>query len=57
MTLGLKVGEFSELYLRGEYYDQSGNGHPAQAIGQLAQQNLFGAVKAANLMAGFKFGF
>ena len=57
VTLGLKVGEFSELYLRGEYYDQSGNGHPAQAIGQLAQQNLFGAVKAANLMAGFKFGF
>ncbi len=57
MTFGVKVTDTGEVYLRGEYYRQTGDGHPAGAIGQLANQNLFGGVKATSLMMGYSFGF
>ena len=57
LTLGFNISDNSEIYLRGEYYVQTGDSHPAGAIGQLAQQNLFSGVKAASLMAGFAFNF
>ena len=34
------------IYLRGDYYSQTGDGHPADAVGQLRNQNLFAGVKA-----------
>ncbi len=36
--LGLKLSDNAELYLRGQYYKQSGTSHPADAIGQLQNQ-------------------
>ena len=57
MKLGLKVGEESEISLLGQYYKQAGNGHPAGAPGQLANQNLFPAVSAVSLLAGLSIGF
>lgn len=56
-TLGFKLFGSSEAYIRGEYYEQQGNGHPAGAIGQLAHQNLFGGVKATSIMVGYSYGF
>jgi hypothetical protein len=61
LTYGAKLG-FTltpkiEVYLRGEYYQQMGNGHPADAIGQLKQQNLFGGVNAAYALLGFTWNF
>lgn len=52
---GLAVGEGSEISLRGEYYVQSGNQHPSNAIGQLANQNLFPSLQAINVMLGYSF--
>lgn len=57
LTLGVKVTDSGEVYLRGEYYRQTGVGHPPNAIGQLAGQNLFGGVKATSVMVGYSFGF
>jgi hypothetical protein len=61
LTWGGKVGfalnKRSELYLKGEYYDQTGNGHPANAIGQLKQQNLFPGTKAAIAFIGYSWDF
>ncbi len=61
LTYGSKIG-FAvttklEIYLRGEYYQQNGNGHPADAVGQLKQQNLFGGVNAGYAMFGFTWNF
>lgn len=61
MTYGAKIGfaltpKF-EIYLRGEYYQQTGNGHPSNAVGQLKQQNLFGGVDAAYALFGFSWNF
>ena len=57
LTLGLKVTRSGEVYLRGEYYAQTGVDHPPNAIGQLASQDLFSGVKATSLMLGYSFGF
>jgi hypothetical protein len=60
-TYGIKFGipfdQTSELNLRVEYYDQHGNGSPADAIGQLRQQNLFPDLKAYTLLLGYTFAF
>ena len=55
--IGLAVGNQTEINLLGLYYRQSGNGHPAGAPGQLAQQNLFPGVTAISVIAGFSVGF
>ena len=61
LTYGLKLGfnvtRSTEIYLRGEFYQETGNGHPADAIGQLKQQNLFAGVDAAYGMIGFSWNF
>jgi hypothetical protein len=56
-TLGVKVFDSSEVYVRGAYYEQLGDAHPAGAIGQLANQDLFSGVKATSVMVGFRYGF
>ena len=55
--LGFTINARSEFYLQGAYYQQTGNGHPANAIGQLRQQNLFSGTKAAMVFLGYSWDF
>jgi hypothetical protein len=55
--IGFNLNKRSELYIKGEYYDQAGNGHPAFAIGQLKQQNLFAGTRAAIAFIGYSWDF
>lgn len=57
VKLGFKPTGRTELYIRGSYYKQMGDGHPADAIGQLAQQNLFAGSKAAFVFLGYTWDF
>ncbi|HEY5085684.1 MAG TPA: DUF3570 domain-containing protein, partial [Rhizomicrobium sp.] len=61
LTYGAKIGYHingrSEFYLKGEYYEQMGNHHPANAIGQLKQQDLFSGTNAAVIFAGYSWEF
>ena len=57
LKAGLNIGKNGELYLLGEHYKQSGTAHPAGAIGDLANQNLFGGIKANSAVVGFRFTF
>lgn len=57
MKLGFKVQHDGELYLRADRYNQSGDAHPAGAIGELADQNLFTGVDATSVMVGYSFAF
>ena len=60
-TLGAKVGfklnGRSEIHIQGDYYQQTGNAHPADAVGQLKQQNLFACTKATFVTIGYKWDF
>jgi hypothetical protein len=55
--VGFQVGGSSEVYIQGAYYQQTGNGHPADAVGQLRQQNLFSGTKAAIVFLGYTWDF
>jgi hypothetical protein len=55
--IGFNLGGHLELYARGEYYRQNGNAHPANAIGQLKNQNLFAGTNAAFGMIGLTWDF
>ena len=55
--LGLSLSKRSEIYLKAEYYHQSGAAHPAVAFGQLTQQNLFTGSNAAILFMGYSWDF
>jgi hypothetical protein len=61
LTYGAKIGfrlsGRSEIYVRGEYYAQTGTDHPAGAIGQLQQQDLFPGTKAAYGFLGYQWKF
>ena len=61
LTYGAKIGfrlsGRSEVYVRGEYYAQNGTDHPAGAIGQLQQQDLFPGTKAAFGFLGYQWKF
>ncbi len=57
LKLGMNLSENSEINLRVEYYDQRGNGFPANAVGQLKQQNLFPDLKALTLLLGNTYAF
>jgi len=61
LTYGAKVGfplsARTEIYLRGGYYQQTGNGHPATAIGQLKTQDLFAGNKSVFGLFGFQWKF
>ncbi len=54
---GVQLFDNAELNVRVEYYDQHGNGSPANAIGQLRQQDLFPDLKAYTVLLGFTVGF
>jgi hypothetical protein len=61
ITYGAKIGFAlsgrTEIYLRGGYYDQTGNGHPADAVGQLKGQDLFSGTKAMFAFVGYTWDF
>jgi hypothetical protein len=61
LTFGAKLGVNltgrTELYFRGGYYQQQGNGHPVGAIGQLANQSLFSGTNAAFGFIGYTWDF
>jgi len=61
LTYGVKIGfrlsGRSELYVRGDYYSQMGDSHPADAIGQLRSQNLFAGTKATIVQVGYQWKF
>jgi hypothetical protein len=57
MKVGFKLSGRTEVYLRGGYYQQTGDGHPADAFGQLSQQNLFAGSKAAFVFLGYTWDF
>jgi hypothetical protein len=60
MTYGLKYGRTlpsgNELSLRVEYYAQTGEHHPADAIGELRELDLFPTVEAWIVNVGYTFG-
>lgn len=60
MTYGLKYGRTlpsgNELTLRVEYYAQTGEHHPADAIGDLRGLDLFPTVEAWIVNVGYTFG-
>ena len=59
VTIGLMhgriVGDGNELTLRVEYYAQMGESHPADAIGNLRDFDLFPTVDAFILQVGYSF--
>lgn len=57
LTLGVHLSGRTELYLRGDYYTQMGQHHPADAPGQLRSQNLFQGANAAIIQAGLQWKF
>lgn len=57
LTLGMHISGRTELYLRGAYYTQMGQHHPAKAIGQLRDQNLFQGANASIIEAGLQWKF
>lgn len=57
VKFGMQIDRGSEFNLRLEYYDQHGNGAPADAIGQLRQQNLLPDLKAFTVMVGYSYSF
>ena len=57
IKLGFNVTERTEFYVNSGYYIQSGNSHPANAIGQLRNDNLFPASKAGFLFVGYTWDF
>jgi hypothetical protein len=57
VKLGVHISGRTELYLRGDYYAQMGQHHPADAIGQLRNQNLFQGANAAIIQAGLQWKF
>jgi hypothetical protein len=57
LVLGVHISGRTELYLRGDYYTQMGQHHPADAIGQLRFQNLFQGANATIIQAGLQWKF
>lgn len=57
VKVGMRVLGNDELYLRAASYQQSGTAHPASAIGDLKQENLFTGVKATSVILGYSFAF
>lgn len=57
LKYGLRITPRTELDFSGGYYRQIGNGHPADAIGQLKQQNLFAGTDAAFFLVGYNWDF
>ena len=52
---GRPLGKDRELTVRAEYYMQTGESHPADAIGVLRTYDLFPTVDAFIVQVGFNF--
>ncbi len=57
LKLGLKLTGRTEIDLHGGYYQQTGNGHPADAIGQLKNQTLFAGTNASFVFLSYVWDF
>ncbi|MBI4695266.1 MAG: DUF3570 domain-containing protein [Gammaproteobacteria bacterium] len=57
VKFGLQLDKSSELNLRVAYYLQQGDNHPAGAVGQLKNQNLFPDLDAVSVVVGYSFAF
>jgi len=57
MKFGMRIDRGSEFNIRIEHYSQHGNGSPAEAIGQLRQQDLFPDLKAFTVLVGYTYAF
>jgi hypothetical protein len=57
MKIGFRMSGRTELYLRGDYYNQMGDNRPTDAIGQLRNQNLFAGTKATIVQMGLQWKF
>jgi Protein of unknown function (DUF3570) len=57
MKFGFRLTRGTQIYLRADYYRQTGNNHPADAIGQLKQQNLFAGTDAVIAFIGYSWDF
>jgi hypothetical protein len=57
LTFGVPLDNGSEFNVRFEQYSQNGNQHPADAIGQLQQQDLFPTLKGMTVLLGYKIAF
>ncbi len=55
LTHGRIVGDDHELTVRVEYYAQMGESHPADAIGNLRNYDLFPTVNALIMQVGYSF--
>lgn len=55
LTHGRPVGGDRELTVRAEYYTQTGESHPADAVGALRGYDLFPTVDAFIVQVGFNF--
>jgi hypothetical protein len=53
---GRKLGNGHDLTLRMEYYFQTGESHPSDAIGNLKDYDLFPTVDAFIIQVGYSFG-
>lgn len=57
LKYGIPLGNKEEFSVRVEFMNQSGENHPADAIGSQRQQDLFGGTDAFILQAGYSFLF
>ncbi len=53
---GRRLGNGHDLTVRGVYYRQSGESHPAEAVGALRDLDLFPTVEAFIFQVGYSFG-
>ncbi len=56
-TLGFKLMEDTEVYLRAEAYKQKGDEHPTGILPVLSNENMFSGVNAGSLIVGFTYKF
>ena len=57
LLYGAELSKHSEFNFRAEYMKQSGNSHPADAVGKLRDYNLFPDVNAIILQASYSYKF
>jgi len=57
LLYGAQVGKHSEFNFRAEFMKQSGESHPAEAIGKLRNYDLFPDVEAIILQASYNYNF
>ena len=53
---GRRLGNGHDLTIRAAYYRQTGESHPAEAVGELRDMDLFPTVEAFIFQVGYSFG-